>query len=214
MRTLPYSLGVQQIHFFTKGLFMEIVLQTSKYKTFLTEFRAADRDNAADQETDVIYTEDGRQFIYYFHAKNFQLVAYNIGSGRVNLANYNHVSPMATVNLTALSDALKYGGGGATVMNKNLSTVVALVSEASRSKVVEQALIDVILGKREINLNDYEILFKGYEQPARYCGYLDAIKGYTPNWKPLEMEDYRRFYMSKDYTGNGVESCRELMRLL
>ena len=191
---------------------MDIELQTKKYKSFLAQFRLADKSNAGNQaETDVVYTENNGNNVYhyYFQAPNFKLVGYNIGGVRVNLTNYNHVATMAIVDKGGLASALRTGGNGNTVMNQELSTVVALVSEAARSKVVEQAMIKAILGTG-VNLNNYEILFKGYNQPARYCGYLDVNSGYSSNWKPLEKIDYRRFFLSKAYTGDREEMCRKL----
>ncbi|MBX3587488.1 MAG: hypothetical protein KF796_12685 [Ramlibacter sp.] len=192
---------------------MDIELTSKKYKSFLTAFRQADRDNAATRaETEVVYTEGFNTYRYFFEAPNFKLVAYNIGAGRVNLTNYNHVDNMATVNKGALATALKAGGGTGTLMTQSLSTVVALVSEAARSKVVEQAMIKAIMGTA-INLNNYEMLFKGYNQPARYAGYLTLAGAYTSYWKPLEKEDYRRFYMSSEYTGDFEKMCKDLNAL-
>ncbi|MCW5648132.1 MAG: hypothetical protein KIS62_00145 [Ramlibacter sp.] len=189
---------------------MDIELTSKKYKSFLTAFRQADRDNAATQaETEVVYTEGLNTYRYFFEAPNFKLMAYNIGAGRVNLTTYNHVNNMATVDKSGLITALKAGGGTGTVMTQNLSTVVALVSEAARSKVVEQAMIKAIMGTA-INLNNYEILFKGYNQPARYGGYLKPNSDYSSFWKPLDKEDYRRFYTSSIYTGESDVMCTKL----
>jgi hypothetical protein len=180
---------------------LNIELSEIKYRKFLKEFRNADQQGAATQaETDVVYNGN---YHYYFQAPNFCLIAYNTGAGRVNLQNYNHVSPMPDqIGIQELITSLTLGGNGNNLMNNNLSVVVTLVSEAARSKVVENAMCNAIKG-RKIDLSSYEILFKAYNQPAKYCGFLNYnTSAYTQWWKPLEKEHYKKFFWSQTYTGD------------
>lgn len=85
-------------------------------------------------------------------------------------------------------------------MTAALSMVVIITSEAARSRVVEDAMHKVLFGA-SIDINRYEFLFKAYNQPARYNGYLNN-SGYTDHWRPLKKEDYSRFFNSGDYTGD------------
>lgn len=198
-----------------EALAMKLLLSTKKFATFLDEFRRADRANAPSRgETEVIYVGEGvLEKKYYFKAPNFELLAYDVGGGRVNLTTYNHVADMGTVRRDDLIRALQQGGGGGTVMNLNLSRVVALTSEAARSRVVEIAMTRALQLEGSADLNSLEFLFKAYKQPATYCGYLSVSGSYTSQWKPLEKTDYQRFFLSSSFTGDGKASHDAVTRL-
>lgn len=180
---------------------MDLILTKSKYRKFLIEFRQADQDNAdTNGETEVVFEGNKR---YYFRAPNFCLVAYDIGGGRVNLTDYNHVTLSSSKGIEMLKSDLRLGGGTSTNMNQSLSTVVAATSEAARSKVVEAAFQRMIDGAT-INLHQYEIIFKAYNQPARFNGLLNNDGSYKPSWRALKKEDYLHFINSSEYKGDST----------
>ena len=181
---------------------MDLVLTSQKYKQFLIDFRKADIDAADGDETDVVFESGSVQATYHFQARNFKLFAYSIGGVKTTLTNYNHVGNLGAVDKFRLEKALLAGGGTGSVMTVDLSLVVALTSEAARSRMVEAAMKKAIIGK-SVALDPYALLFNSYNQPARYCGYLDVKGGYTKNWKALEKDDYLRFFASSTFTGNG-----------
>jgi hypothetical protein len=189
---------------------MQLQLTLSAYKKFLKEFRAADIANAGSgAETRVDYP--GCSF--FFQSPNFKLVAYQRnGQQRINLTNYNHVNNLGVKDLAAFTSALAVGGNTSTIMTAALSLVVIITSEAARSRVVEEAMCKVITGT-PVNIDNYEFLFKAYNQPARYNGYLKPNSDYSEYWRPLRKEDYDRFFSSGEYTGDlkGIKSALALV---
>lgn len=188
---------------------MNITLTRKAYRQFLIAFRAADIANATTgAETQVDY--DG-SCSFFFAAPNFKLVAYQrSGQARVNLTNYNHVPNIGTASLGDFSAALQNGGGTSTIMNRALSLVVIAISEAARSRVVEEAMNKIITGG-SVNLDNYEFIFKAYNQPARYNGYLKVDSSYSSYWRPLKKEDYSRFFSSSEYTGKDMSPSLALV---
>lgn len=177
---------------------MKLELTASKYRKFLIEFRAEDIKNAATAAETVVEYDTSK---YYFESPNFKLVAYDVGAGRVNLTDYNHHNLPKAKSLSGLKSDLGAGGGGSTKMNTSLSTIVAAISEAARSKVVEAAFQKMIAGT-SIDLSRYEVLFKAYNQPARYNGFLGQDGAYKTSWRALKKQDYLHFFNSMEYTGD------------
>jgi hypothetical protein len=62
-----------------------------------------------------------------------------------------------------------------------------------------------IIAGGSINMDNYEFLFKAYNQPARYNGYLKVDSSYSTFWRPLKKEDYNRFFTSSEYTGKDMK---------
>lgn len=181
---------------------MNITLTRKAYRQFLIDFRAADIANAAGTETQVDYNASCS---FFFTAPNFKLTAYQrAGQPRVTLSNYNHVPNIGVTSIGDFSAALQNGGGTSTAMNRALSLVVIAISEAARSRVVEDAMYKIIAGG-SINMDNYEFLFKAYNQPARYNGYLKVDSSYSTFWRPLKKEDYNRFFTSSEYTGKDMK---------
>ena len=188
---------------------MDLELTTDKYKHFLIEFRKADIQNAASKSETTVNVAGAS---YHFRAPNFQLVAYTINNQRFDLTDYNHVDVPKSIDFGKLSNALSLGGNGQTRMNGNLSTVVAFTSEAARSKVVEHAFIKVLLNQTMM-LSDYEVLFKAYNQPARFNGFLNQDNTYNSTWRALRKEDYLHFFNSQEYTGSFEKIQSEIVNL-
>ncbi|HMU65836.1 MAG TPA: hypothetical protein PKE57_01745 [Cellvibrionaceae bacterium] len=188
---------------------MNITLTRKAYRQFLIAFRAADIANAATgAETQVDYDASCS---FFFEAPNFKLVAYQrAGQARVNLTNYNHVPNIGVTSLGDFSAALQNGGGTSTTMNRALSLVVIAISEAARSRVVEEAMYKIITGG-SVNMDNYEFLFKAYNQPARYNGFLKVDSSYSTYWRPLKKEDYDRFFSSAEYTGKDMKGSLALV---
>lgn len=179
---------------------MELIFTTGRYKKFLIEFRRSDVANAATEGEMVV--EYGN-YKYYYKAPNFRLIAYNVDGVRRTLTNYNHVGLSRAKSLEGLKADFRTGGGGSTQMNSALSAVVAATSEAARSKVVESAFQRMISGA-SIDLHTYEVLFKAYNQPARFNGFLGQDGGYKSSWRALKKQDYLHFFNSAEYTGDSA----------
>jgi hypothetical protein len=209
----------------------------------LEDFRNADRANAhSKEETGAEFKDNisGASYIYYFDAPNFTMTAYKAGTGgRRTLANYNHALGAKSIDVEGLKAALKLTAsfkavqGGPLQMTEELSTVVALTSEAARSKVVEELFLRVIAGARAV-LKDYEVLFKCYKHTAIFRGYLNKQdsdekdlkqkgpkkKGpsqelgyYTDVWQPLEKQDYIAYFNSPSYTGDRARDIASVENL-
>ncbi|MEX3809664.1 hypothetical protein AB3X96_05225 [Paraburkholderia sp. BR13439] len=178
----------------TTTLTLELV--PAAYSRFLTEFRKADREQNAGHETQVTYADSGGGVhIYYFRSKNFTLFAYDHNGAKIMLTDYNHVSNPGTAARDCLIDALKLGGDGGTRMNRELTRVVALTSEAARSKLVERVMKEVLRNdSKSADLNKLEIVFKAYNHVAKRFGRFDVNGNYTPNWRPLEKDDYLIYF--------------------
>ena len=189
---------------------MQIILSTARYTEFLKEFRLADRQNAAGKgETEVVYTSGNATRRYFYRAPNFELIAYDLGGGRINLVDYNHVGTLGTaVGSTNFDGALLAGGGGGKHMTAELSRVVALTSEAARSSVVETAIKNVLgSAGRTVNLDRFALLFTSYKHTAKHIRYFDASGAYAPGWRPLRRDDYIRYFSDGSYTGDTTAHC-------
>ncbi|MCW8349021.1 hypothetical protein MD535_23810 [Vibrio sp. ZSDZ65] len=187
---------------------MKLELTTRKYKSFLIAFRKADIDAKSGAEITVSFETNQ----YHFESPNFKLVAYTQGTTRYDLTTYNHTDMPNSLDLGGLEGTLRKGGSGLTKMNGDLSTVVAATSEAARSKVVEAAFTKVLLGKT-IMLQQYEVLFKAYNQPARFNGLLNQDGSYNSTWRALKKEDYIHFFNSQEYTGSSSDMLTKLVAL-
>jgi hypothetical protein len=186
---------------------MQIILSTARYTEFLKEFRLADRQNVAGNgETEVVYTSGNATRRYFYRAPNFELIAYDLGGGRINLINYNHVGTLGNaVGNTTFDASLLAGGGGNNQMNADLSRVVALTSEAARSSMVETAIKNVLgSAGRTVNLDRFTLLFTSYKHTAKHVRYFDASGAYAPGWRPLRRDDYLRYFADGAYTGDKV----------
>jgi hypothetical protein len=189
---------------------MQIILSTARYTEFLKEFRLADRQSAANNgETEVVYTSGNATRRYFYRAPNFELIAYDLGGGRINLVTYNHVGTLgAAVGSTAFDASLLAGGGGNNQMTGDLSRVVALTSEAARSSLVETAIKNVLgSAGRTVNLDRFTLLFTSYKHTAKHVRYFDASGAYAPGWRPLRRDDYLRFFSDSSYTGDSTAHC-------
>lgn len=186
---------------------MDIVLNEVGYKAFLIAFRQADKDNAGGGgETEVNYTDAEGQgsATYYYKSPNFQLVGYRLGEGqRVNLSTYNHVSDIPSCSRLVFRRSLIEGAAGRTVVEKNLSRVIALTSEAARSLVVERNILKAITYVKNFDFNGHELLFKNYQKTTDRFGYGGTGKGYLPGWQPLAKYHYASYFNSLREPGTG-----------
>lgn len=161
------------------------------YAAFLAAFRQADRDNAgANGETEVTFGAGGKTAAYYFKAPNFECVAYRINGGaKITLTKYNHVSGVEPCSVESFRTALYKGAGASPIVEKNMSTVIALTSEAARSKVVEANIVKAINYEGDFEFAKHEVLFKNYGTTAEKHG-MWADGAYLPGWAPLTKADY------------------------
>lgn len=179
------------------------------YSDFLVKFREADTDtaNAAGHEIVVTYVgDDGLSYTYYYQTPNFKLCGYSIRNGaRVSLTDYNYRDDdlkETAANRSSFIEALKHGGGGGTRMTPSLAKVIALTSEAARSKAVEQVMRGVIGDRGTANLPSLKVLFNDYGHVATFCRYRIGSDSYSPTWRAIDKSDYQRYYMQKDYSGD------------
>ncbi|MBP0590312.1 hypothetical protein J8I87_11435 [Paraburkholderia sp. LEh10] len=187
---------------------LTLKLKSNAYSQFLTEFRKADRDQSAGHETQVTYTDDeGASHTYFFRSKNFSLIAYAHNGARITLTDYNHVSSPGSAGLNDFIGSLKRGGSGGTNMNADLTRVVTLTSEAARSKLVERLMREVISDGKTADLNKLEVVFKDYNHVAKRCGRLDVNGQYTPNWRPLEKDDYLIYFRGLGAATSGARDA-------
>lgn len=187
---------------------LTLELKSNSYSAFLNEFRKIDREQSAGHETQVLYKDNaGKLHTYYFRAKNFALVAYAHGDEKFTLTNYNHVSEPGSAALADFEGALKRGGGGGTQMNEDLTRVVALTSEAARSRLVERVMREVLANRKKAELARLEVVFKDYNHVAKRCGRLDINGNYTSNWRPLEKDDYLIYFRGLGPNTDGAKDA-------
>jgi hypothetical protein len=191
---------------------LKLELRTDSYSAFLNEFRKADLEQRLGEETEVVYKDEAGKFhTYYFRAKNFALIAYAHGGTRITLTNYNHVSGTGNAGLADFSGALKRGGGGGTRMNEDLTRVVALTSEAARSKLVERVMREVLAhdngARAQVDLTKLEVVFRDYKHVAKRCGRFDVNGNYTANWRPLEKDDYLIYFRGLGPNTDGAKDA-------
>lgn len=187
---------------------LTLELKSNAYSQFLTEFRRLDLEQNAGHETQVVHTDsNGGVHTYFFRSKNFALVAYAHDGAKIMLTDYNHVSKPGSAGVDDFLGALKRGGGGSTQMNVDLTRVVTLTSEAARSKLVERMMREVMSDGKIADLNKLEVVFKDYNHVAKRCGRLDVAGHYTPNWRPLEKDDYLIYFRSLGANTDGAKDA-------
>lgn len=195
---------------------MDISLDANEYAAFLKDFRTADKANASTgAETQVDFDGGGQTASYFYEAPNFKCVAYAINGGaRVNLTTYNHVSGVPSCDYAAFMVALLAGGGGSTLVNSNLSKVIALTSEAARSTVVERNIIRALRGGVAFDFGAHELLFKNYDHSAQHSDFRSVDGAYTRTWKPLEKYHYASFFAASFIASNGTGLSPKVAKLL
>ena len=82
-----------------------------------------------------------------------------------------------------------------------------------------QGVVDLLLFSNDpdmdatINLHQYEIIFKAYNQPARFNGLLNNDGSYKSSWRALKKEDYLHFINSSEYNGDSTGMRKKITPL-
>ncbi|SEM93042.1 hypothetical protein SAMN02800694_2179 [Luteibacter sp. UNCMF331Sha3.1] len=196
---------------------LTLQLATRAYAAFLVAFRNVDTTEVRDHDVTVAYQdESGATHRYFYKVPNFRLVGYSVrGGARVNLTGYNYGDgelKEAAATRADFEGALQSGGGGGTTMTPSLARVIALTSEAARSRVVEKQMI-AMLGGGTVDLTRLRRLFNDYGHVAVFCRYRLGEDSYSPTWRAIDKSDYQRFYTRMEYTGDRAASLANVTTL-
>lgn len=167
-------------------------LDPDAYSECLTQMRVADKQGGT---FDVMFTDGQANAQYFYNSPNFELAAYKLNGGvKRTLTKYNHVSGVPSCSRTHFRTALLAGGGTGTVVEANLSRVIALTSEAARSAVVERNILRALKYERNFDFAAHELLFKNYGNTTDHMGFGGTGQGYQPGWEPLAKWHYASFF--------------------
>lgn len=196
---------------------LSLKLTPHAYRAFLIAFRDADTKKASDHDVIVAYQDDdGETHRYFYKVPNFRLVGYSVrGGARVTLTDYNYGKKELQETAASRADfegALRTGGGGHSTMSPPLARVIALTSEAARSRFVEQKMT-AMLGGGTVDLSRLRPLFNEYGQVAEFCRYRLGKDSYSPTWRAIDRSDYQRFYTRMEYSGDRAASLAHIATL-
>ncbi|WP_426285259.1 hypothetical protein [Luteibacter sp. E-22] len=197
---------------------ISLALTPDAYSRFLVAFRQANFANVpVGSEIDVSYVDDdGLGHSYFYHTPNFELFAYSHGNGaRIVLTDYNYKEKdlVGKAGRDDFKHALVRGAGGGTQMNPDLAKVVALTSEAARSRLVEKIMRGVVGDRQVADLPALKKVFNDYSKVATFCRYRLASNSYSPTWRPIDASDYLRYYTHKDFSGDRQKMLNNIYTL-
>ncbi|MGB0798468.1 MAG: hypothetical protein ACPGRD_04025, partial [Planktomarina sp.] len=191
--------------------------EPASYFEFLRNFRELNRRNMHNRGRYSI-TYDGASFgsgksgivEYFFEAPNFKLVGYALnGSAPKLLSSYSHVRGVGTVGAARFHDALLTGGEGRLSMNKELSMVVALTSEAARSYLVGRNIKRTLENGIEFNFSNHELLFTNYGKTMKNARLGNPGQACAATWRPMMDHDYAMLFFSAE----GRQEYHEFIKL-
>ncbi|MGL4389089.1 MAG: hypothetical protein ACRCTJ_06835 [Brevinema sp.] len=140
--------------------------------------------------------------IIVLEPSNFKIVGTIFNGYYTPLLNSNYP---ATLSICS-SEILSYFSGPID-LNQEFAAkcvLIAFISEAARSKIVEKAFHNLLLGHiKQINLDrQKQFLYTMFERVCLFNSYKNEDGSYTSCFRPLELEDYERYYQSTSFKGD------------
>ncbi|MGL4563494.1 MAG: hypothetical protein ACRCVW_06555 [Brevinema sp.] len=170
-------------------------------KQYLVFVRSILQDNKFDQNIEKIIMME---------SLNFKIVGVSFDGYDTPLLSYNYPSILSNCS----GDLLQYFCGP---INYNQELVakcvlIAFIAEAARSKIVEQSFYNFISNKiKQINLDrQKQFLYTVFDKVCVFNGYKDHTNNYTPYFRALELDDYKRFYQSSVFKGDKITALKML----
>ncbi|MDQ0010193.1 hypothetical protein J2T07_002383 [Luteibacter jiangsuensis] len=193
-------------------------LTPEAYSRFLVAFRQANFANVpVGSEMEVVYVDDQElAHSYFYRTPNFELFAYSHGNAaRIVLTDYNYKENdlAGKAGRSEFEGALVRGGGRVARMNPDLAKVVALTSEAARSRLVEGIMRGVVGNRQTADLTALKDVFNDYSKVATFCRYRLGTNSYSPTWRPVDASDYLRYYTHMEFGGNRQEKLNSIYTL-